>query len=107
MLNNAQLNWQKTLQLGLIGGLVGILIAMVGMVETFDERDIIAGVITMGQTLLLLTVLLTAYFAARSSTPSGSPLSLVSGALAGLVYSLMLGLLALATQLHVLAERRR
>lgn len=98
MLNSAQINWQKTLQLGLIGGLVGILIALVGMVETFDKRDIVAGVITMGQTLLLLTVLITAYFAARSSTRPGSPLSLLSGTLAGLIFSLMLGLLALAVE---------
>lgn len=98
MFNNAQFNWQKTLQLGLIGGLVGILIALVGMVETFDKRDIIAGVISMGQTLLLLTVLITAYFAARSSTRPGSPLSLLSGTLAGLIFSLMLGLLALAVE---------
>ena len=98
MLNNAQMNWQKTLRLGLIGGLVGILIALVGMVESFDKRDIIAGVITMGQTLLLLAVLVTAYFAATNSARASSPLSILSGVIAGLIFSLMLGLLALAVE---------
>lgn len=98
MLNNAQMNWQKTLRLGLIGGLVGILIALVGMVESFDKRDIIAGVITMGQTLLLLAVLVTAYFAATNSARATSPLSILSGVIAGLIFSLMLGLLALAVE---------
>jgi branched-chain amino acid transport system permease protein len=98
MLNNAQMNWQKTLRLGLIGGLVGILIALVGMVESFDKRDIIAGVITMGQTLLLLAVLVTAYFAAANSARATSPLSILSGVIAGLIFSLMLGLLALAVE---------
>ncbi|HEX2991908.1 MAG TPA: hypothetical protein VHO49_14585, partial [Anaerolineales bacterium] len=98
MLNNAQMNWQKTLRLGLIGGLVGILIALVGMVESFDKRDIIAGVITMGQTLLLLAVLVTAYFAATNSARATSPLSILSGVIAGLIFSLMLGLLALAIE---------
>jgi branched-chain amino acid transport system permease protein len=98
MLNNAQMNWRKTLQLGLIGGLVGILITLVGMVESFDKRDIIAGVITMGQTLLLLTALVTAYFAATNSARATSPLSILSGVVAGLIFSLMLGLLALAVE---------
>lgn len=40
-------DWKKTLQIGLIGGAVGVLIAMVGMVEEFNKRDIIAGTLTM------------------------------------------------------------
>ena len=70
MSDDRQMNWQKTLQIGLIGGLVGILIALVGMVETFDQRDIVAGVITMGRTLLVLALLFTGYFAAASA-PQG------------------------------------
>ena len=56
MSNSNHLNWQKAIQLGLIGGLVGVLIALVGMVEEFDKRDIIAGVLTMGWTLVFLTI---------------------------------------------------
>ena len=65
------LNWLKIIQLGLIGGVVGVLIALVGMVEEFDKRDIVAGVLSMGWTMLLITVLVTAYFAAHSTSSGG------------------------------------
>src|SRR5688572_26957160 len=98
MSQNGQINWQKVIQLGLIGGLVGILIALVGMVEEFNKRDIVAGVITMGQTLLVLTVLVTAYFAAARSTTSRGVGSILAGAVTGLIFSIMMGLLALAVE---------
>lgn len=97
MSNTVQINWQKTLQLGLVGGVIGILIALVGMVEEFDQRDIVAGVITMGRTLLLLTILVTAYFVAAQS--QGNNLSkIVSGSASGFIFAAMMGLLALAIE---------
>ena len=94
----SQMKWQRTIQIGLIGGLVGILIALVGMVETFDQRDIVAGVITMGRTLLLLAVLFTAYFAAANSMEGNNQLGIAAGAIAGLIFSFMLSLLAVAIE---------
>ena len=89
------LNWLKIIQLGLIGGVVGVLIALVGMVEEFDKRDIVAGVLSMGWTMLLITVLVTAYFAAHS-TSSGGLASILTGGIAGLVFSAVMSLLVLA-----------
>lgn len=91
-----KLNWQKILQLGLIGGLVGILIALVGMVEEFDHRDIIAGSLSMGWTLLLLTVLFTAFFTASLPGHHSSANKLIAGGVSGLTFSAMMALLALA-----------
>ena len=96
MSNSNHLNWQKAIQLGLIGGLVGVLIALVGMVEEFDKRDIIAGVLTMGWTLLFLTILVTAYFAASHSSGGGSVANILAGGIAGLVFSAVMSLLVLA-----------
>jgi branched-chain amino acid transport system permease protein len=92
------LNWQKVIQLGLIGGLVGVLIALVGMVEAFDRRDIIAGVLTMGWTLLYLTILLTAYFAAAHSGRDATLSNILAGGLSGLVFSVIMSLLVLAIE---------
>lgn len=97
-MKTGQIHWQKVLQLGLIGGLVGILIALVGMVEEFDRRDIVAGVITMGRTLLLLTALVTAYFAAAHSSEGNSLTGILAGAISGLIFAVMMGLLALAIE---------
>lgn len=85
-------DWKKILQLGSIGGLVGILIALVGMVEEFDGRDIIAGTLSMGWTMLILTVLVTAYFAAGTSKMNNL-LSIAAGALSGTVFSVVMSIL--------------
>ena len=48
----SQLDLRKTAKLGLIAGVVILSVSAIGMVETFDERDIITGVFTLGQLLL-------------------------------------------------------
>ncbi|MCQ3938384.1 MAG: hypothetical protein DPW18_15245 [Chloroflexi bacterium] len=86
-------DWKRTLQFGLIGGLVGVLIAMVGMVEEFDKRDIIAGTLTMGWTLLFLTALVTGYFAAGTAKENRL-FSIVSGVAASAIFAAVMSLLA-------------
>jgi len=98
MSNANRLHWQKVIQIGVIGGLVGVLIALVGMVEEFNRRDIVAGVLTMGWTLLFLTILVTGYFAAAQHTGNQGASSILSGAIAGLIFSIVLSLLVLAIQ---------
>jgi branched-chain amino acid transport system permease protein len=55
----------EALQMGLIGSIVVLLMALVGMVEEFAKRDIIAGVLEMGQTLLLIALLAVGFLTAR------------------------------------------
>ncbi|HCB00982.1 MAG TPA: hypothetical protein DIW23_07750 [Anaerolineae bacterium] len=91
-----QFNWKKAIQLGAIAGIVGILIALVGMVETFDKRDIVAGAISMGWTMLLLTVLVAGYFSASHQTSNLFRLS--ASGITGLIFSLIMSLLALLVE---------
>jgi branched-chain amino acid transport system permease protein len=94
MLNKLQSsNWFMAFRIGLIGGIAAIFISLVGMVEEFAKRDIVAGIIEMGQTLLLLVLLVTGYFVARRSASSRSFLKLIEGALAGAIVGLCLWLL--------------
>ena len=88
-------NWLSALQIGLIGGAVAVLISLIGMVEEFSQRDIISGVITMGQTLIIIAILFAGYFAASRATGAAKPMRPVSGALAGLVTSALLAGLVL------------
>lgn len=94
MMNKMQSsNWFLAFQMGLIGGVAAILLSLVGMVEEFAKRDIVGGIIEMGQTLLLMVLLTTGYFAARRSASSRSFLKLIEGALAGATVGLCLWLL--------------
>jgi branched-chain amino acid transport system permease protein len=77
-----------------IGGIVALLLCLVGMVEEFNERDIIAGVISMGQTVVLMVFLAIGYLTAgRLAARSWQPF--LAAAAAGLIISAMLAGLVL------------
>lgn len=77
--------WLRALQNGAIGGVVAILVSLIGMVESFHGRDIIAGQITMGETILLLIIIVFAYYSSRGTENTTLATRLISGALTGLV----------------------
>lgn len=82
--------WLKSLQTGLIGGIVAILVCLVGMVESFHNRDIIAGQITMGQVTLLLIAVGFSFYATSAFTEKEITKRLISGLLCGLATSAVL-----------------
>ncbi len=86
---------KKAIKIGLLGGVVEVLIALVGMVEAFSQRDIISHVISMGHTLLLLVVLFTAYISAKSTSQTKPLCVLRNGFISGLAVGGILTLLVL------------
>jgi branched-chain amino acid transport system permease protein len=90
-----RLVWQQGIQIGLIGGLVALLVALVGMVEAFSKRDIISGVISMGLTLVFLVMVFIGYLAARRTTGPGRFAVLLNSTVAGLTTSVLLVLLVI------------
>ena len=83
------------LRLGLIGGLCAVLLCLVGMVVAFNQREIISGVISMGQTLLVFTTVFIAYLAAKRSLPHTAARVMTSALMAGLLMVVLLALLVL------------
>jgi branched-chain amino acid transport system permease protein len=81
--------WQQGVKNGLIGGVVAVILALVGMVQSFAPRDIVSNVIHMGHTLLLLVAVFMGYMAAKKTEfPSKSQTvlnSVLCGATVGLV----------------------
>ncbi len=49
------------IRMGAYGGVATIYLCLVGIIETFSDRDIITGIISLGHTLLFLTALVTGY----------------------------------------------
>jgi Na+/proline symporter len=82
---------------GLYGGIAAIMIALVGMVDAFERKDIIADVVTMSQVLLGAMAFTPAFLAAsRAQKSRGKGFSLIAGGVAGAIAALLVALLALA-----------
>ncbi|HSR33315.1 MAG TPA: leucine/isoleucine/valine transporter permease subunit, partial [Anaerolineae bacterium] len=92
-------HWQSVVQVGLLGGVIALFLCLVGIVEASNGTTIVSGVISMGQTILIIAILFPATLAVRSVRTGGtepSRLSLVvGGTLGSLVTAAMLALLVL------------
>ena len=86
------------IRLGLIGGACLVLLSLIGMVEAFNQREIVSEVISMGQSLLLFTAAFIAYLAAKSGRERGQAQVFGAGITAGLIMAGMLALLVLLGQ---------
>jgi len=82
-------------RLGLIGGVCLVLLSLIGMVQAFNQREIVSDVISMGQTLLLFTSAFIAYMAVKRTSPRSAGPALAAGVTAGLVMAAVLALLIL------------
>ena len=78
---------------GLIGGVIAIFICFVGMVEVFSKRDVIEEIITLGQFVLLATMVSAGFVASRRTSSLLDKNKPVSNLLAGFVAGLFTGLL--------------
>ncbi len=91
----SRFNWWSPIKMGLLAGAVALLISLTGMVEASNNRFIIIGVVSLGQTLLLLTMAFAGYLAVRQvrADQHKQPPRLwliLSGAVAGLITNALL-----------------
>lgn len=79
----------SAIKTGLLGGAVALFICLIGMVEVFSKRDVVEGVITLGQFVLLATSIIAGLFASKKTSSlverNKSFSSMVAGAIAGVV----------------------
>ena len=57
---------RRSINVGLLFGLIALSVSAIGMVETFDEKDIISDVLSLGQLLLFVAPVLAGYVVART-----------------------------------------
>jgi branched-chain amino acid transport system permease protein len=86
--------FSQTIRIGLLGGVVVLWMALIGMFETFNKRNIIENVVPLGTFLLLMGILLTAFVAARRAG-GGAVLLFGHGVLAGVLATVPLCALVL------------
>ena len=93
---------------GLLGGAIGIFLCLVGMIETFNKRDVIEGVVTLGQFILLTTAVATGFIASRRTSDllgqDQPSLNLIAGLAAGLITGvLVIFLVIIGNQINLRA----
>ncbi len=94
-MKNKSSYWAKTLQNGLIGGGISLLLSVVGLVLAFGKTYIISGVLTMAQVFVLAPFLFEATQSIRQ-LPSKEPIkTLLVGGLTGLLGGAVLALFIL------------
>lgn len=78
----ARASLTPAVRVGLLGGTIAVYLSLVGIVPLFDERPLISGVMSLGQTALVLTMAGAGSIAARRAT-GGRGQVIAAGALAG------------------------
>jgi len=76
---------KKFVSAGLINGGIIIFLGLVGMIETFSQRDIVFGTITMGFLLLFLPYFIFGYTTANKEADKSIRSVLIAGGITGLV----------------------
>jgi branched-chain amino acid transport system permease protein len=83
---------RKSIKFGAYGGLAALYIAVIGMLMTFAERDVVSEFISVGQSMLIIAVLAPSYLASRQGTKGRA---FLYGGIAGLVVGAILALFLL------------
>src|SRR5262245_34615344 len=78
--------WRNVARIGALGGAIAIYLCLVGIVPVFHARQLIAGVITLGQIALFLAMAIPAAWAARKATTLRE--AALTGGVAGLITGL-------------------
>ncbi|MEM8860524.1 MAG: hypothetical protein AAGD96_19545, partial [Chloroflexota bacterium] len=100
-----KLNFNTILRVGALTGLAIFYVSMVGMVETFNEREIIRDLwevgnielLSLGQVLMVLPSMIGGYFISRRiAQQDGSVSGIVSGVLVGLISAIPMVILIIA-----------
>jgi branched-chain amino acid transport system permease protein len=109
-MNQARSPWRHAVNIGLVGALTAVMLALIGMVEAFNKRDIIYNVVTMGNILLLLAAIFFSFLAAgrtrREQTATAIGSAILAGAItaAGIALLLAIGKLINLRQVFINAS---
>jgi branched-chain amino acid transport system permease protein len=79
----------RAIKIGAIAGVAAVIIALIGMVETFGQRFVVSGIFTLGQFLALSPMLLAGYTGAVQRHHAGLLVRVSSGLAAGIVAGLI------------------
>ncbi len=107
MNNSPVINWQFSVRMGLLLGVAVLYTGVIGMIVSFDNRQIISGLLTLGQVLVFAPAIAAGYLvtrAAQKGEMASKQQTLLYGTLAGLITAVpILALMLLAELIDVRA----
>lgn len=102
MINLLKENFRSVIgRFGLVGSIVALYIAALGVIEVFFPRMLVGHTVTLGHIFLFIPAFGSGLFAAREMKSHGTSVALVSSILAGMLASLSLVLLTIIIQTFV------
>jgi branched-chain amino acid transport system permease protein len=94
--------WQVILRSGLLGGVISTYLCIIGIVAAFSERLVVGTLISLGEVLLVVGMVIAGLLTARELKGKSTLISVVSSLLSGVVSSLPLILLIIITMFFVI-----
>jgi branched-chain amino acid transport system permease protein len=100
MIKITSLPWKELVKSGLLAGVISLVLALIGIVATFNNKALIFGLFTMGQAMLWAPIALYAYLRVQQRVEEKTPaFVLISGAVIGLAGGAVLAALLVLGQL--------
>ncbi len=94
---SSQLDLRNAARVGLLAGVITLGVSAVGMLESFDQRDLIIGLLTLGQLLLFSAPFVAGFLVTRGEEEVEAGSAIVWGAVAGALTAVPLIALILLT----------
>jgi branched-chain amino acid transport system permease protein len=93
MKNDLTFPWKLALNAGLIAGGVAILVSLVGLVESFSDSYVIQGLVSVGEIILYIPLILLVFSSVRKISSPSLGTKAAFSALMGVIMGVMLSLL--------------
>lgn len=90
MLENTRFDLRAPLRYGLLAGLIAVSISAIGMVELFGQRQLIGGILTLGEVILFLAPALFGYLVVEKAPKGKAGVALIYGLLTGIITAIPL-----------------
>ncbi len=95
MKNDLSFPWKLALSAGATAGSIAILVSLVGLVESFSDSYVIQGLISVGEIILYIPLILLVFSSFRKISSNSLGMKFAFSALMGVIMGVMLSLLVL------------
>ncbi len=93
MSKSTRIDWRAQIKLGLVAGLIALSVSIIGMVDAFNQRDLINGIISLGQVFLFASAIGAGFLTVKRAGEKNTTRVLLLGSVVGAISAVFLILL--------------